>query len=304
MVPVKNRATLVLRTLNSIKAQTWRPLKVIVVDNNSTDGTVESVSEWIEKNRTEDFEISLIEEKTPGASAARNAGLEAVDTRLMMFFDSDDKMDPKHVETIMNRFHAGDEPDLVYFRARYHPFEGQESLTKRPGRDIMVTHICHGVMRTAGHACETALARRAGGWDEELRGWDDLEYGSRIMMEARRKVFIPDINVDIYAQVDSITGTRFSSKQGEWELAIDRMERNFERSRHRKRHKWLRVLAYKRAILAASYKSEKKPGAEALLMEALSNPLLNGFQRLYLKLSYHYTSIGGRGSAILANLIL
>ena len=40
VVPVKNRATLVLRTLNSIKAQSWRPLKVIVVDNNSTDGTV------------------------------------------------------------------------------------------------------------------------------------------------------------------------------------------------------------------------------------------------------------------------
>ena len=305
VVPVKNRATLVLRTLNSIKAQTWRPLKVIVVDNNSTDGTVESVTEWIEKNRSEDFDVSLLEETTPGAAAARNAGLEAVDTRLMMFFDSDDKMDPKHVETIMNRFHAGDDPDLVFFRRRFHPIEGQDSITKRPGRNIMVTHICHGLLCTAGHACETALARRAGGWDESLSGWDDLEYGTRVLSEARRRVYIPDVNVDVFAQVDSITGTRFSSKRGEWERALDKIENDFNRSRHKDREKWSRTLAYKRAILAALYKREKNDEAASEQLEkALSNPLLNELQRIYLKLSYHFTALGGRGSAILANLIL
>ena len=305
VVPVKNRATLVLRTLNSIKAQSWRPLKVVVVDNNSTDGTVESVMEWISKNGSEDFEVTLIEETTPGAAAARNAGLEAVDTRLMMFFDSDDKMDSKHVESIMNRFHAGDDPDLVCFRVRYHPIEGQDSMTKRPGRNIMVTHLCHGVLRTAGYACETALARRAGGWDETLSGWDDLEYGCRILMEARRRVFIRNVDADVFAQVDSITGTRFSSKRGEWERALDKIENDLSRSRHKDRDKWSRTLAYKRSILAAQYKQEKNDEAAAEQLEkALSNPLLSSLQRAYLKLAYRYTAIGGRGSAILVNLIL
>ena len=148
VVPVKNRATLVLRTLNSIKAQSWRPLKVIVVDNDSTDDTFASVSDWIEKNSADDFEVSLIRETTPGAAAARNAGLEAVDTRLMMFFDSDDLMSPGHVESIMKRFHAGDEPDLVCFRVNYHPINGADSVTKRPASDLMTTHIIHGLMRT------------------------------------------------------------------------------------------------------------------------------------------------------------
>ena len=299
MVPVKNRATLVLRTLNSIKAQTWRPLKVIVVDNGSTDGTPDSVRQWIEKNGAPDFEVSLEQELRPGAAAARNNGLEAVDTRLMMFFDSDDIMAPGHVESIMKRFHAGDEPDLVMFRVKVHPIDGEDRTSKRPGRDVMVTHICHGALRTQAFACETALARRAGGWDEHTAGWDDLEFGSRVLMEARRRVFIPDVNVEVFAQVDSITGTEFSSKEGQWEYVIDKMERNFRNSRHRNREKWIRVLDYKRAILAAHYKKEKSDeSAEKLLRKALSNPDLNALQRAYLKFAFRFTALGGRGAAI------
>lgn len=305
VVPVKNRATLVLRTLASIKGQSWRPLKLIVVDNGSTDGTPDSLKKWIRENSTDDFEVTLEEESTPGAATARNRGLEAVDTRLMMFFDSDDIMAPEHVERIMTRFHQEDEPDLILFRVRMHPIDGEDRITKRPGRDIMLTHICHSIARTQGYACETALARRAGGWDEETRGWDDLEFGSRVLMEARRRAYIPDVNVEVFAQVDSITGTEFSSKRGEWERVLDKMEENFIKSKHKNREKWQRAIAYKRAILAAHYKKEKNVKAASDLMEiALANPLLSPLQRMYLKVSYLFTACGGRGSAILANLIL
>lgn len=305
VVPVKNRATLVLRTLSSIKAQTWRPLKVVVVDNGSTDGTPASVERWIERNSSDDFEVTLEHQPRPGAAAARNKGLESVDTRLMMFFDSDDLMAPGHIKSVMDRFHAGDDPDLVFFRVRIHPIEGEDRITKRPGKDRMVTHICHSLFRTAAYACETALARRAGGWDEETRGWDDLEFGSRVLMEARNRVFIPNINVEVFAQVDSITGTEFSSKKGEWELVLDKMESNFRNSRHKDREKWIRVLSFKRAILAAQYKREKSvDSAEKLMKRALSNPTLTRLQKLYLKASYCYTSLGGRGAASLINLIM
>lgn len=304
VVPVKNRATLVLRTLASIKAQTWRPIKVIVVDNGSVDGTPESVSAWIEKNREEGFDVSLESQPVPGASRARNVGLEAVDTRLMMFFDSDDIMQPGHVESVMRRFQQPDQPDLVYFRVKYHPINGEERITKRPGRDLMVTHICHSLFRTQGCAYETALARRAGGWNEELRGWDDLEFGTRVMLEARNRAYIKDVNVDVYARIDSITGTEFSSSRGEWEAALDAMEEALSRSRHKNREKWLRTLSLKRAVLGALYRKEgNAEAAEVLYKRALANPLLNAFQCFYIKAAFRYTAFGGRGAASPANLI-
>ncbi|MCH5214969.1 MAG: glycosyltransferase family 2 protein [Muribaculaceae bacterium] len=299
VVPVKDRATLVLKTLNSIKGQTWRPLKLIVVDNNSTDGTPESVARWIESNREEGFEASLLSETTPGPSAARNAGLQDVDTRLVMFFDSDDIMQPGHVESIMRRFHAGDEPDLVTFRVRYHLINGSDRITKKGRSNAMLTQLCNAHMCTAGFACETALARRAGGWDEALSCWVDLEYGTRLLLEARRRASIDDVNVDVYARADSVTGTEFTSRRGQWEKALDKIAVNFEKSRHKERERWAKVLAYRKAILAAAYRKENnREAAEALLNEALSLPSLNFIQRLYIKLAYRCTALGIRGTAI------
>lgn len=305
VVPVKDRATLVLRTLDSIRRQSWRPLKVIVIDNGSSDGTPESVEAWIAKNSAPGFEVSLEREPVPGPSAARNCGLEAVDTRLMMFFDSDDIMLPDHVERVMERFYAGDEPDLVCYRVNYHPINGADTITHSAGSDKMTAHICHALLRTQGYACETALMRRSGGWDVSLFCWEDLEIGTRLLMEARHKVYIDHIGVDVYARADSVTGTEFSSRRGEWERALDRIERNFENSRHKDRKKWLRLLSYKRAILAAQYKREgHKEAAVNLMKRALGNPLLNPLQRWYVRGSYLLASAGVRGTAFLANLIL
>ena len=304
VVPVKNRATLVLRTLASIKEQTWRPLRVIVVDNGSTDGTPESVNSWSEKNREEDFEVTLLFESVPGPSAARNCGLQEVDSRLMMFFDSDDLMHPEHVEEVMRRFHAGDDPDLVCFRVKYHPINGEDRVSKAAKGGLMVKHICHTLLRTQGFACETALVRRAGAWDNDLHCWEDLELGARMLIEARNRVYIDKVNVDVYARADSVTGAEFSSNRGEWEKALDKMERSFEASRHKDRWKWIRVIAYKRAILAAAYNKEKnREYGDFLLNKALENPTLNRLQRLYIRLSYRLASVGIGGTNVLVNQI-
>ena len=45
VIPVLNREDLVTRCLDSVWAQTLRPLDVIVVDNNSTDGTLQRVAD-------------------------------------------------------------------------------------------------------------------------------------------------------------------------------------------------------------------------------------------------------------------
>ena len=52
VIPVKNRESLILRALDSVKAQTYRPLKIIVVDNASTDSTIQSVNIWASVNCT------------------------------------------------------------------------------------------------------------------------------------------------------------------------------------------------------------------------------------------------------------
>ena len=305
VVPVRNRPELILRTLDSIKAQTWRPLRVIVVDNASTDDTPRNVEKWIGDNAADDFSCIMVSEETPGPAAARNRGLQEVETRLMMHFDSDDIMHPGHIESVMRRFLRSDHPDLVCWRVRIHALNGRVSTTHAGETDMTATHILHTLLRTHGYACETALARRAGGWNEKLQCWEDLEFGLRIMLDARNRTYISDVNVDIMARKDSVTGPDYFSRYGDWERALDAMEADLREVVNRRRTRWLRLIAYRKVNLAAIYRREgHRKEAKKLLIKALVMPELTRTHRTYLKLAYTYTALGGRGAARLLKYLL
>ena len=90
VVPVWNRAGLVLRCLESIRAQTLVPQSVIVVDDGSTDGTADSVDAWMREHGGA-LGITLLRQPHAGAAAARNAGLAAIgEAPFVAFLDSDD----------------------------------------------------------------------------------------------------------------------------------------------------------------------------------------------------------------------
>ena len=59
VVPVYNRAHLIRRCLDSIYAQTYRPLCVIVVDNASTDSTALAVEDWARDHMDGGFSLHI-----------------------------------------------------------------------------------------------------------------------------------------------------------------------------------------------------------------------------------------------------
>ena len=67
IVPVFNRSTIVTDTLDSIAAQTERPLALIIVDNNSTDDSLAVVTQWAVRHESPDFSVTVLSETTPGA---------------------------------------------------------------------------------------------------------------------------------------------------------------------------------------------------------------------------------------------
>ena len=74
VIPVYNRAHTIARTLRSIDAQTLRPARVILVDNNSSDSSVDAMRAWADGK---DY-VTLLSQPRPGACAARNRGLDHV----------------------------------------------------------------------------------------------------------------------------------------------------------------------------------------------------------------------------------
>lgn len=90
IVPVYNAEKYLRRCLGSIAGQTFAGFECILVDDGSTDGSPAICDEWAAK----DGRFQVIHQKNGGASAARNAGIEAARAPWLFFIDSDDAISP------------------------------------------------------------------------------------------------------------------------------------------------------------------------------------------------------------------
>ena len=114
VIPIYNRAEIVCRTLNSIAAQECiEKCKIILVDNNSTDNTIDVLSQWKDSPAAAHLDVTILSEHKPGAAAARNCGFNAVDTPWVMFFDSDDEMLPSLIADILDTINTKSDFDIV-----------------------------------------------------------------------------------------------------------------------------------------------------------------------------------------------
>jgi glycosyltransferase involved in cell wall biosynthesis len=105
IVPVYNGEAYLGEALDSILAQTWRPLEIIVVNDGSRDGSAAVAEAY-------GAVVRVIEQANAGCAAARNAGLAAATGEFVAFLDADDFWHPEKLDRQMARFEA--RPDLDY----------------------------------------------------------------------------------------------------------------------------------------------------------------------------------------------
>jgi glycosyltransferase involved in cell wall biosynthesis len=87
VVPVRDRADMVVEAIASVLAQTWRDFALIVVDDGSMDGSADAADAAIARAPAGS---RVLRQEARGVAAARNAGGAAVDSGWLAFLDSDD----------------------------------------------------------------------------------------------------------------------------------------------------------------------------------------------------------------------
>lgn len=93
VIPTFNRVNFTNAAYQSAIKQTHQSIEVIVVDNGSNVETKDSLQE---------LGVPFIECLTPGAGAARKAGMEMSSGKFLLFLDSDDLLTPDAVEILVN----------------------------------------------------------------------------------------------------------------------------------------------------------------------------------------------------------
>jgi glycosyltransferase involved in cell wall biosynthesis len=98
VMPAKNGAQTIARALASIRAQSVRPKKVVIVDDGSSDGTADAA-----RDAADDLDVHVIVNDTSrGSGPSRNLAIEVATTRWIAFLDCDDEWLPGHLEQALD----------------------------------------------------------------------------------------------------------------------------------------------------------------------------------------------------------
>lgn len=99
VVPVYNVEKYVAKCIDSLLAQTFTDLEILLVNDGSTDGSAKICEEYARK----DSRIKVIHQENQGLSAARNTGIEHASGKFLGFIDSDDYIDEDMYEVLYNQ---------------------------------------------------------------------------------------------------------------------------------------------------------------------------------------------------------
>lgn len=308
IIPVYNRAEIVKPTLDSVLAQTYRPLQVVLVDNDSSDDSLKVLQEFQAQHSADGFEVVVAQESHHTASATRNRGFAEAKGDWVLFFDSDDTMRPTLVKSYRNAItqHSG-ALDIVATKACLHSLDGSQRELPFFTTDLFANQILHSILATQRYAVRREYFAKFGGWHNDVLQWDDWELGIRLMLEQPRVATISDALVDIYESGEaSITGTNFSDRIGRWEQALDEATHQVANSNHPEKERMLHLIDFRRIVLAAHYAKEGKIEAARELYAPAYRRLAAGspLRRLILPLLYHITSKGLRGASCLAKCLI
>lgn len=186
VIPAFNGAATIDETLRSVRGQSWRELEIVVVDDGSTDDTVEVAG----RHMRADPRVRVICQPNAGVAAARNAGWRSAASDLIAFVDSDDLWaEDKIARQMAVLAERGEGTGLVY--SRYALIDGERRIIYRDTTPVhegeVLRQLMHGNFVGNGSA---ALVRRAalessGGFEPALhqagaQGCEDILFYLRV----------------------------------------------------------------------------------------------------------------------------
>jgi len=198
IIPNYNYGRFLSEAIDSVLAQTYSNVEIVVVDDGSSDNSLEILAEYEKKG------IKVVRQKNSGVGAARNTGVKNSSGDLIAFLDADDVWLPQKIEKQVERLLSNRDFGLVTcaireFDAAGNTIYGETHAKGKEGwcaEDILLFKPV-----TPGPGSSTLIWRelfeKAGGFDERkemhpLEDWEFLYRAARISQIA----FVPEALVE------------------------------------------------------------------------------------------------------------
>lgn len=182
IIPVYNCERYLVDAIESVLAQTYRPIEIIVVDDGSLDDTADIAQSC--------KEVRYIYQTNQGQGPAMNAGIKAARGEFIAFLDADDLWTPNKLGVQMD--YLTEHPHVGYVIARMQNFlEPGIELPRRMTKDLLLTE-------TVGLSVGTLVARKTvfehvGNFDASYCHAKDVDWFVRAREAGIRMAILPEI---------------------------------------------------------------------------------------------------------------
>ena len=166
IIPCYNQGKYIEDTVESVLNQTYKNIEIIVINDNSTDNSLDYINKIIKNNDKIKF-INL--EQNGGVSHARNVAIENSTGEYILPLDADDKIDATYIEKAERILSANSNIGIVYPRVEYFGAKNGEMETDNFNNESFLFQNC---------IISSALFMRkdwelAGKYDEKLNVLED-----------------------------------------------------------------------------------------------------------------------------------
>lgn len=182
VIPVYNRPAMLREAVTSVLAQTWRPIEIIIVDDGSTDDTLQ-VADALRQQHPD--EIRVIAQRNAGPGRARQTGLEAAQGEFVQFLDSDDLLLPEkfsmQVQGLRDDPPAGISFGKCHTRINGERLPSPAQRTGEPQRQLFPALLAEPLWPTLVPLYRHAVLREIGPWPDrkQLEDWQyDAQAGA------------------------------------------------------------------------------------------------------------------------------
>lgn len=219
LIPAYNSEKLISDTINSCLSQTWPSKEIIIVNDGSTDRTLQIAKNFESKT------VKIVSQENMGAQVARNKALEYSQGDYIQWLDADDILHPDKISEQLKVLESENNSRVFltssfgtfYFRTQNAIFRPSSLWQDLTPVEWMIKKFSDNVwMNPATWLVSRKLSELTGPWDEKLSWNQDGEYICRIVSGSEKVKFVPEAKC--YYRIGNIGGISSSINHSEKRL--------------------------------------------------------------------------------------
>ena len=187
IVPCYNQGIYLKETIQSALASTYRPLEIIIINDGSTDDSLE-LARVLE---TQHPEVRVIDQANGGVTKARNTGIAAAQGEYILPVDGDDLISPTYIEQGLAILSSRPEVKVVYCQA-----EKFTETTRKPWKlkPFSLQQLAKDNMIFVSALFRKTDALAVDGFSEDMQlGREDWEFWIKLLKNGGEVVQLPEV---------------------------------------------------------------------------------------------------------------